>query len=93
MAIFAIVLFEPHVKVRDQIKLKYPGHLEYSPTFFLIESDKLTADVANEVCIKGDNRFEGSSGFVLKLEEFTYSGYTARSLWEWFGEAEKRQHG
>lgn len=93
MAIFAIILEEPNTDVRGRIQAQYPGHFEYSQTFFLIESDKLSENIAVEVGIKGDSRFEKSSGFVLKLERYTYSGYTTRSLWEWLGEVEKKQHG
>lgn len=93
MSVFAIILSEEHEGVRGRIQTQYPGHFPYSPTFFLIEADKLTEDIAIEVGLKGDNRFEESSGFVLKLDPLIYSGYTARSLWEWLGEAEKRQYG
>lgn len=93
MAIFAIVLLDSHPQVRERILSRFPGGLEYSQTFFLVEADKLTQDVAIEAGIKGDSRLDGASGFVIKLESFTYSGFTSPSLWEWLKEAKKRQHG
>ena len=92
MSIFAIVLLDSHQKVKGQIADRFPGSFAYSDTFFLVEADKLSEDVAIAAGIKGDDRLEGSSGFVLKLEEFSYSGFTSRSLWEWLREAERRQH-
>ena len=90
MSVFAVVLIEPNADVKRRIAEKFPGHLEYTPTFFLLESDLLAEVVAASVGIKGDDRIEEASGFVIKLEEFSYSGYTSRSLWEWLREAEKK---
>ena len=90
MAIFAVILIEPNEEVTRLVQAKYPRSYEYSPTLYLIETDALAETVAVSVGIKGENRVEEASGFVLKLEEFSYSGYTARSLWDWLKSVEKR---
>ena len=90
MSVYAIVLLEENREVENRIRTHFPDHYKYSPSFFLVEADILTEEVAITVGIKGENRVENASGFVLKLEEFTYAGYTTRSLWEWFKEAAKR---
>ncbi len=90
MSVFAVVLIEPNADVTRRIVGKFPGYLEYTPTFFLLESDLLAEAVAASVGIKGDDRIEEASGFVIKLEEFSYSGYTSRTLWEWLRKAEKK---
>ena len=90
MSVFTVVLIEPNADVTRRIVDKFPGHLEYTPTFFLLESDLLAESVAVSVGIKGDDRIEEASGFVVKLEEFSYAGYTSRALWDWLREAEKK---
>lgn len=90
MPIYAVVLIEPNAEVGGRIRREYPGSFEYTPTFFLLEADALAETVAISVGIKGDDRIEEASGFIIKLEAFSYSGYTSRTLWEWLREAEKR---
>ena len=90
MAVFAIALIQPNQEVIRLINSKYPGRYEYNSTLYLIEADALAEAVAVNVGIKGENRVTDASGFVIKLEEFSYSGYTTRSLWDWFKSVEKR---
>ena len=90
MTVYAIALLEPNEAVSRKVGENYPGHYEYSPTLFLVESDVLAENVATDVGIKGENRIKDASGFVIKLEEFSYSGYTSRSLWEWLRKVEKQ---
>lgn len=52
----------------------------------------LTQNLATLVGIKGDDRIADASGFVVKLEEFSYAGYTTRALWEWLKGMEKKSH-
>ena len=92
MAVFAIALTQPqpNQEVIELIKSEYPGHYEYNSTLYLIEDDTLAETVAVKVRIKGDDRIADASGFVLKLEDFSYSGYTTRSLWDWLKSVERR---
>ena len=90
MAVFAIALIQPNQAVARLVKNKYPECYEYSPTLYMVEADAIAEAVAMTVGIKGDNRIEDASGFVIKLEEFSYSGYTARSLWDWLKSVERR---
>ena len=90
MSVYAIVLLEPNGEVKSRISKEFPEHYEYNSTFFLVEADTLAENVAISAGIKGDNRIESASGVVIKLEEFSYAGYTTRSLWEWLKEAAKR---
>ncbi len=92
MAVYAIVLISPHEEVKRRIVQHFPGNYEYNPTFFLVESDMLTQNLATLVGIKGDDRIADASGFVVKLEEFSYAGYTTRALWEWLKGMEKKSH-
>ena len=88
-SIFAISLSSPNDTVNRLISEKYPDSFEYNPTLYLVVDDCLAEAVATKVCIKGKDRISGASGFVIKLEEFSYSGYTMRSLWDWLKQAEK----
>lgn len=92
MSIFAVVLIEPNDQVAQLIKDRYPNpnHHQYNPTFYLINTDAIAQAVAENVGVKGENRIENASGFVIKLGAFSYSGYTARSLWDWLGSVEDR---
>jgi hypothetical protein len=91
MSIYAIALLDPNDAVSQKISTNYQEHYEYSRTLFLVEAGGLAETVATTVGIKGDDRVQGVSGFVVKLEGFSYSGYTSRSLWEWLREVEKRR--
>ena len=90
MAVFSIALIQPNPAVTRLIRTNYPGHYEYNPTLYLVEADALAETVAINAGIKGDDRVIDASGFVFKLQDFSYSGYTARSLWDWLKDAEKR---
>ena len=91
MAVFAIALVKNNPAVTSLIQANYPGCYEHSPTLYLVEEDALAETVAITVGIKGEARVSDASGFVLKLQEFSYSGYTTRSLWDWLKDAEKRR--
>ena len=90
MTVFAIALIEPHPGVAKLIETNYPKYYEYSPTLYFVAADALAETVAAKVGIKGGGRVQEVSGFVIKLEEFSYSGYTSRSLWDWLKSVEKR---
>lgn len=93
MAVFVIALIEPNQQVARLIESKYPGAYEYSPTLYLVSTDALAETVAIAVGIKGgkgEERIQDVSGFVVKLEEYSYSGYTSRTLWDWLKSVERR---
>ena len=85
MTIFAVILKYPDRSVTENIRREFPNtlHHEYSNTFYLLQADNLTENIAEQVGIKGEKRDPQTSGFVLKLNNFNYSGYTSRNLWEW----------
>ncbi len=57
--------------------------------FFLVSTDVIAETIAINVGIKGDDRIEDANGVVFRLKA-SYSGYAARSLWDWLAQAEKR---
>lgn len=62
----------------------YKAVHKFTDTFYLVctEDTVVTADIAEAVGLKGDDRIDESSGVVFKMNS-AYSGYTQRSLWEW----------
>ncbi len=88
MSIFAIVLLSPNEGVEKRLFEKYPKGYKFNSTLYLVQADALAEQVAMSVGVKGDNREPDASGFVIKLERYSYSGYTQRSLWDWLSDAE-----
>ena len=89
-SIFLICLSEANESVSHLIQENYSDSFEYSPTLYLVVDECLAEALAKKVGIKGEDRIADASGFVVKLGEFSYSGYTMRSLWDWFREAQKQ---
>ena len=87
MPIHMILLTEPNADVAARIEEKYPGHHQVADNCYLVQSKEITQDIALNVGIKGEDRVEDVTGVVFKLNG-AYSGYAARALWEWLGEAE-----
>ena len=88
--IFAVVLDGsdgPNSKVRERLEKEYANVYPYTDTFFLVPVDRsvATQDVATTAGIKGTNR--DATGVVFKLNA-AYSGYTHKTLWEWFSDVE-----
>jgi len=81
--VFAVVLLKPNEEVKKRIDEEYPGAYKYNNTFFLVKTPDavLSANLAQQVGIQGDDRIEGASGFVIQQRSI-YSGYTKRDLWE-----------
>ena len=84
---FGIVLVggrDANAQVIERAQAAYQAHFEYSDTFVLVRTDEntLSQDVAVAVGIKGEDRIEGVSGFVIQLRG-AYSGHTRSDLWEW----------
>lgn len=57
---------------------------KYSDNIFFIASIKTSDEIAHEIGLKGEHRFENASGVVIRMNG-TYSGFTRRSLWDWLG--------
>ena len=89
MAVFAVVLDEPHEEVEALIKKAYPECYRMNPTFFLVESKGIAQTVAEAVRIKGDDRVPNSTGVVIHLQSYSYAGHSSRALWDWFKKAEE----
>lgn len=90
MTVFAVVLQEPNREIHQRLSDNFSNYFSYTDTFFLLEAERLlTEEVAKIVGVKGDNRLQGISGWVLRLDDYTYSGYTSKSLWEWLQGVEK----
>ena len=89
MSVFAVVLNEENHDVAERIKSEYPDSFyRLTGTFFLVKSNAIPEAVATSVGIKGDRRIETARGVVFKLNR-SYSGFTARSLWDWLRQAEE----
>ncbi len=88
--VFAIVLLNPNESVKERIIEHYPGSYEYNDTFFLLRvpSPILSQQVAEAVGLKGDDKVEEASGFVIQ-QRSAYSGHTRRDLWEWLASVEE----
>lgn len=84
MNVFAVIFTDPNPQAAEHLRAAFAGAYELVPnTVYLVRSDQLSADVAQQAGIKSDNRV--SRGAVFKLNH-AYSGYTSRSLWEWLGD-------
>ena len=89
MSVFAVVLNEENHDVAERIRSGYPNFsYRLTDTFFLVRSDTIPETVATAIGIKGDRRIETARGVVFKLNR-SYSGFTARSLWDWLRQAEE----
>ena len=90
MGLFVIVLDEDGIRatdpVRDRLRNRFDDTYEISPFAFLVSSKELTKDVAATAGIRGDDRIEGATGAVFRLD--SYSGFTNRAMWEWISKVE-----
>jgi hypothetical protein len=92
MAVFAIALDEANPEVEERIQNVYPDHYKMNDIVFLVEGDTIPETIAVAIGIKGENQIDGAGGVVLRLYEFSYSGYSRRGLWDWFNKVEE-SHG
>ena len=90
MPIHMVLLTKPCADVVARIREKYPGNHQVTEACYLVQTTDLTQDVAIKAGIKGPDRIKGASGVVFKLNG-AYSGFTARTLWEWLGQAEETE--
>ena len=68
----------------QQLKNLYPSAYELVENrVYLIRDGGLTSDIAVKLGIKSKPSI--AEGVVFKLNH-AYSGFTARTLWEWLGE-------
>lgn len=66
------------------LKKAYPGAYEMvTDRVYLVRDSGFTADVAVKAGIKSSPRLGKGAAFKLNTG---YSGYTARTLWEWLDE-------
>ena len=84
--VFAVVLDEPNDQARERLQTAYPNIYLLNDTVSLVRTDGLAESVAITAGIKGDDRIV--SGIVFKLNR-AYSGYRARSVWEWLQQGEE----
>ena len=73
-------------KYAEVVAAAFPGtrHCRLTATTYLIRSTGLSADVANAVGIKGDER--RWTGVVLSVGPH-YSGFTSNTVWDWLDDA------
>ena len=79
MPIFAVVTKEPAPQVEERLSDMHP--LKISSTVYLVKSESLTEEIAQQAGIKGPDR-DVSGGVVLGLEG-TYAGFHQQTVWEW----------
>lgn len=89
MSIFAVVLDAPNADAAARVQSQYPDHYQLNDRLFLVSSDAVAEKVARAVGITENESEHIQSGVVFRLNHF-YSGFTARALWEWLEQAEKR---
>ena len=85
MDVFAVFLDDDEPEAHKRIQESYPNHFQLSANLFLVPSEEIAEKVAVNAGIKGDDRIV--DGVVFKLNK-SYSGYTARALWDWLKKIE-----
>ena len=87
MNVYAVMLNDSNRDVRVRLEQKYgPDNIYLIGNAFLVRTTELAEGVAIAAGIKGEDRF--ATGVVFKLNR-AYAGFTARSLWDWLGQAEQ----
>ena len=88
MTIHIVVLTRPNADVVARLKERFPGSHQVTDACYLVQSRDITQDIATSVGFKGQDRVDDAAGVVFRLNG-AYSGYAARALWEWLGQAEE----
>ena len=90
MAIFVVVLDRDAPELfKGKINELYPLSYRYTDNVFFIEDDNIPETIANRLGIKvEDENQRTTTGAVFGLDG-SYSGYTAKSLWDWLRRIEK----
>lgn len=79
MPTFLIFSEKKHEALGDKIREIYPDdHYDLGAGKWLIEAEKTTKDVAEEIGIRG-----GAFGRAVVFKVDTFSGFHSKSLWEW----------
>lgn len=81
---FAVVFTEPSPEGIERLRHHYPHLYELvDGSVFVVRHAGLSSEVAYHAGIKSEPRV--AEGVVFRLNH-AYSGFTAKSLWEWLGE-------
>lgn len=86
MAVFALHLAgDSAAKCVKRLHKHYPKpeHYELAENaLYLVRSNVISQTIAEDIGLKGDDRIDGATGIVFKLNS-AYSGFASRSAWEW----------
>ena len=90
MSIFVVVLNQEAPELfEDRINKLYPLSYKYADNVFFLEDDNIPETIANRLGIKvEDENQRTANGAVFGLDG-SYSGYTAKALWDWLQRIEK----
>lgn len=90
MSIFVVVLNQDAPESFEaKINELYPLSYRYENNVFFLEDDNIPETIANRLGIKvEDENQRTATGAVFGLDG-SYSGYTAKALWDWLGRREK----
>ena len=86
MSVFAVVFTgqQPISEAAAQaVYAQFPDAYGLNATTFLVRSDRLSSQIAEQLRIKGEDR--QFVGVVFRVNH-SYSGFTSRDLWEWLDE-------
>ncbi len=90
MRIFAVILDADgeaeSERVEARLRKKFSSLYRLSPSVFVVAADLLSSELAESAGIKGEDRLEGATGVVFRIDG--YSGFTDGSMWEWMGNVE-----
>ena len=90
MSIFVVVLNQEALEpFEDKINELYPLSYRYADNVFFLEDDNIPEIIANRLGIKvEDENQRTATGAVFGLDG-SYSGFTAKALWDWLRKVEK----
>ena len=90
MRAFVVVLDEDgkatSAKVEKRLKNTVSSLYRLTPSVFVAATDLLSSELAAAAGLKGDNRLDGATGVVFRIDN--YSGYTDGAMWEWMEKVE-----
>ena len=90
MSIFIVVLNpDASDRFKDKINELYPLSYRYADNVFFLEDDNIPEAIADRLGIKVEDESRRlATGAVFGLDG-SYSGYTAKALWDWLLRREK----
>ena len=90
MSIFVVVLDQDAPELlQKKIEELYPFNYKYADNVFFLEDDNIPETIANRLGIKVEAENQRTAtGAVFGLDG-SYSGYTAKALWDWLRRIEK----